>query len=126
MARRRAEATSHVCSARAPARPSCRRHPVRHGGRVDDPFDLQRFLDAQDDDGTYDRALAELRDGRKRTHWMWFVLPQVAGLGRSPTARRYAVSGLEEARAYLAHPLLGPRLVACCRALTGLATRDAD
>jgi uncharacterized protein (DUF1810 family) len=93
---------------------------------VDDPFDLQRFLDAQDDDGTYDRALAELRDGRKRTHWMWFVLPQVAGLGRSPTAQRFAVSGLDEAAAYLAHPVLGPRLVACCRALAGLATTDAD
>jgi uncharacterized protein (DUF1810 family) len=90
---------------------------------VDDPFDLQRFLDAQDDDGTYDRALAELRDGRKRTHWMWFVLPQVAGLGRSPTAQRFAVSGLDEAAAYLAHPVLGPRLVACCRALAGLRLR---
>ena len=84
-----------------------------------DPFDLQRFVDAQQ--GTYDQALAELRRGRKTSHWMWFVLPQVHGLGRSPTAQRYAVSGLEEARAYLAHPVLGPRLRACTAALLEVA-----
>jgi uncharacterized protein (DUF1810 family) len=89
-----------------------------------DPYDLQRFLDAQDADGTYDTALAELRSGRKRSHWMWFVFPQVAGLGRSPTAQRYAVSGLAEAGAYLAHPRLGPRLVECARALTELTTAN--
>ncbi|WP_369130197.1 DUF1810 domain-containing protein [Modestobacter roseus] len=89
-----------------------------------DPFDLQRFVDAQDAGGTYDQALAELRAGSKRSHWMWFVFPQVAGLGRSPMAQRYAVSGAEEARAYLAHPVLGPRLVACARALLDLATTD--
>ncbi|WP_369134691.1 DUF1810 domain-containing protein [Modestobacter sp. I12A-02662] len=89
-----------------------------------DPFGLQRFVDAQDDAGTYRQALAELRAGRKRSHWMWFVFPQVAGLGRSPTAQRYAISGRDEARAYLAHPLLGPRLVECARALTGLGTTD--
>lgn len=88
------------------------------------PFDLQRFLDAQDD-GSYDTALRELLAGAKRTHWMWFVLPQVAGLGRSATAQRYAVSGLAEARAYLAHPVLGPRLRACCEALLALPTSDA-
>jgi uncharacterized protein (DUF1810 family) len=76
-----------------------------------DPFDLQRFVEAQDSAGTYDRALAELRGGRKVGHWMWFVFPQVTGLGRSPMAARYAISGLDEARAYLAHPVLGPRLV---------------
>ena len=85
-----------------------------------DPFDLQRFLDAQDAGAMYDRALAELRAGRKRTHWMWFVFPQLAGLGRSATARRYAISSLAEARAYLAHPTLGARLRACVAALLDL------
>ena len=85
--------------------------------------DLQRFVDAQSQ--TYDQALAELRAGRKRTHWMWFVLPQLAGLGRSGMAQRYAISGPAEARAYLAHPVLGPRLVESARALTGLDTGDA-
>ena len=91
---------------------------------MDDPFHLRRFLDAQDSGGTYEHALAELRAGAKRSHWMWFVFPQVAGLGRSPTAQHFAVSGLAEARAYLAHPVLGPRLVECARALTGLGTAD--
>jgi uncharacterized protein (DUF1810 family) len=91
---------------------------------VDDDFGLQRFVDAQDAGGTYAQALAELRAGRKRSHWMWFVFPQVAGLGRSGTARHYAVAGLAEARAYLAHPVLGPRLRECAAALTGLAERD--
>jgi uncharacterized protein (DUF1810 family) len=93
---------------------------------VDDPFDLQRFVSAQDADGTYQQALRELRDGRKRSHWMWFVFPQVAGLGRSPTAQRFAVSGLAEARAYLRHAVLGPRLVECARALTELPGTDPD
>jgi len=79
--------------------------------------DLQRFVDAQEAGGTYERALAELRAGRKTSHWMWFVFPQLAGLGRSEMARRYAIGSLEEARAYLDHPLLGPRLRACCAAL---------
>jgi len=73
-----------------------------------DPFDLERFVRAQE--GVHDRAVAELRSGRKYGHWMWFVFPQLEGLGSSATARRYAVSGAQEARAYLAHPLLGPRL----------------
>jgi uncharacterized protein (DUF1810 family) len=89
---------------------------------VSDPFDLQRFVDAQRD--TYDTALAELRAGRKRSHWMWFVFPQIAGLGRSATAQHFAVSGLDEARAYLTHPVLGPRLVECARALTELEGTD--
>jgi len=92
---------------------------------VTDSFALQRFVDAQDDGGTYRAALAELRAGRKRSHWMWFVFPQVAGLGSSPMAREFAVSGLDEARAYLAHPVLGPRLVESARALTGLDGADA-
>ena len=84
---------------------------VRPAGRlVVVDFDLERFVRAQDDGGTYEAAVAELRSGRKRGHWMWFVFPQVAGLGSSPTARAYALSGLDEARAYLAHPVLGPRL----------------
>ncbi len=87
-----------------------------------DPFHLQRFVDAQD--GTYAQALAELRAGRKTSHWMWFVFPQVAGLGRSPTAQHYAVSGLDEARAYLAHPVLGPRLVESALALAALGGHD--
>jgi uncharacterized protein (DUF1810 family) len=87
-------------------------------------FDLQRFLDAQDGGGTHDTALAELRAGRKRSHWMWFVFPQLAGLGHSPMARHYAISGPDEARAYLAHPVLGERLRACARALTALDATD--
>ena len=85
-------------------------------------FDLQRFVDAQSH--TYDQALAELRAGEKRTHWMWFGFPQIAGLGRSGMAQRFAISGLEEARAYLGHPTLGRRLVECARVLTALDTTD--
>ena len=94
---------------------------------MQDPHRLQRFVDAQDDDGTYESALRELRDGRKRSHWMWYIFPQIAGLGQSPTSRRYAISSLEEARAYVAHPVLGPRLEECVRALlarTGASARD--
>ncbi len=91
---------------------------------MSDPYDLQRFVDAQDRGGTYDRALQELRDGRKTSHWMWFVVPQIAGLGSSPMAQRYAISSLDEARAYLAHPVLGDRLRESARALTGLDTSD--
>ena len=92
---------------------------------MNDPFGLQRFVDAQDDGGTYDQALRELRAGRKRSHWMWFVYPQVTGLGSSPMAQHYAISGLPEARAYLAHPVLGRRLIECARALTELEETDA-
>ena len=76
----------------------------------DDPFDLTRFLEAQNSGATYERAYEELRHGRKTSHWMWFVFPQVAGLGRSATAQRYAIHSLAEARAYLDHPVLGDRL----------------
>lgn len=82
--------------------------------------DLERFVRAQDERGTYDRALAELRAGRKTGHWMWFVFPQVAGLGRSPTAQAYAIADLAEAAAYVDHDVLGPRLLECCRALLDL------
>jgi uncharacterized protein (DUF1810 family) len=91
---------------------------------VTDAFALQRFVDAQDGGGTYAAALAELRAGRKRSHWMWFVFPQIAGLGRSATAQHYAISGADEARAYLAHPVLGARLVECARALVELDGTD--
>ena len=89
---------------------------------MSDPYDLQRFVDAQAH--TYDQALRELRDGAKRTHWMWFVFPQIAGLGRSGMAQRFAISGLPEARAYLSHPTLGRRLVEACRVITALDTAD--
>ena len=89
---------------------------------MSDPFDLQRFVDAQAQ--TYPQALSELRDGEKRTHWMWFVFPQIAGLGRSGMAQRFAISGLPAARAYAAHPTLGRRLVECARVLTDLDTAD--
>jgi uncharacterized protein (DUF1810 family) len=91
-----------------------------------DRFGLQRFLDAQGGGGTYDRALAELRAGRKRSHWMWFVFPQIAGLGRSPMAQAYAISSLAEARAYLEHPVLGPRLRECAKALLELDGASAE
>jgi uncharacterized protein (DUF1810 family) len=92
---------------------------------MSDPADLQRFVDAQNSSGTYAEALRELRAGHKRSHWMWFVFPQVAGLGRSSTARHFAISGLQEAEAYLAHPVLGPRLLECADALAGLEETDA-
>jgi uncharacterized protein (DUF1810 family) len=76
-------------------------------------MDLERFVRAQDSGGTYQQVVAELRNGRKTSHWMWFIFPQVAGLGRSAMAQAYAISDLTEARAYLAHPVLGPRLVEC-------------
>jgi uncharacterized protein (DUF1810 family) len=86
--------------------------------------DLQRFLDAQDAGGAYDRALAELDAGRKASHWIWFVFPQIAGLGQSEMSRRYAIASLAEARAYAEHPVLGARLRDCCRAL--LRHRDGS
>ncbi len=84
---------------------------------MNDPFDLQRFVDAQAN-GVYERALAELRAGRKQSHWMWFIFPQHRDLGRSAIAKFYGLSGEEEARAYLEHPLLGPRLRECFEALS--------
>ena len=80
---------------------------------TDNRFDLERFVKAQDP--VFDRVLEELRAGRKRTHWMWFIFPQLGVLGHSATARYYGISSLEEARAYNAHPLLGPRLILCAR-----------
>lgn len=88
--------------------------------------DLDRFTTAQDQGGTYEAALAELRRGRKTTHWMWFVLPQLAGLGSSPMAQRYAIGSLDEAREYLAHPVLGPRLVAAATAAADAPAGSAE
>jgi uncharacterized protein (DUF1810 family) len=91
-----------------------------------DPYDLQRFVAAQDAGGTYQRAVAELRRGRKDSHWMWFVFPQIAGLGFSHASRTYAINSLAEARAYLAHPVLGPRLLECAAIVAGLTRRTAE
>jgi uncharacterized protein (DUF1810 family) len=87
-------------------------------------FDLERFVAAQQD--AYPRALAELKRGRKESHWMWFVFPQLAGLGHSPTARFYAIASAAEARAYLAHGLLGPRLIECTGAMLANRGRSAE
>jgi uncharacterized protein (DUF1810 family) len=89
---------------------------------MSDPFDLDRFVSAQA--SAYAQALGELREGRKRSHWMWFVFPQLRGLGSSEMARHYGMSGLAEARAYLAHPVLGARLAACTEAVLALEERD--
>lgn len=89
----------------------------------DDPFDLRRFIDAQE--RVYDRALAELQSGQKRTHWMWYIFPQIDGLGRSTTAQYYAIRSQAEARQYLAHPVLGTRLRECTATLLALADRSA-
>jgi uncharacterized protein (DUF1810 family) len=91
----------------------------------DDPYQLERFVAAQDAGGTYERAIAELRAGAKRGHWMWFVFPQVAGLGFSAMSQRYAIASLAEARAYLAHPVLGPRLIDCGRILAAIEGTSA-
>jgi uncharacterized protein (DUF1810 family) len=87
---------------------------------MEDPYDLERFVAAQDAGGTYGRALTELGAGLKRTHWMWFVFPQIAGLGHSETARRYAIATLDEARAYHRHGVLGPRLRDAASAVAGV------
>jgi uncharacterized protein (DUF1810 family) len=91
-----------------------------------DSFDLDRFVTAQDAGGSYEHAIAELRTGRKSSHWMWYVFPQLAGLGQSSTSRFYAISSVDEASAYLAHPVLGPRLRECGEILTGLSGRTAE
>lgn len=92
---------------------------------MDDPFDLTRFEAAQDGGGTYAAAVSELRAGRKLSHWMWFVFPQIGGLGQSATSRRYAIASPAEAHAYLEHPVLGPRLLECTRILAELSGRSA-
>jgi uncharacterized protein (DUF1810 family) len=91
---------------------------------MEDPHDLQRFVTAQAP--VYDQVREELREGRKTSHWMWFVFPQIAGLGHSAMARRYAVASLEEARAYLDHPVLGPRLRECAALVTAVDGRSLN
>ncbi|MGZ3159972.1 MAG: DUF1810 domain-containing protein [Burkholderiaceae bacterium] len=91
---------------------------------MNDPFHLQRFLDAQQP--VFENVCAELAEGKKRNHWMWFIFPQIKGLGRSDMARRFAISSLEEAQAYLAHPILGPRLRECSRLVANIQDRSID
>ena len=91
---------------------------------MEDPYELSRFVQAQD--GVYDDAVDELRAGRKRSHWMWFVFPQIAGLGLSSMSQRYAIGSLDEARAYLQHPVLGPRLLECADALLADTEHTAE
>jgi uncharacterized protein (DUF1810 family) len=93
---------------------------------MEDPYRLDRFVAAQDAHGTYPSALSELRRGRKSGHWMWFVFPQMRGLGRSSTSHEYGITSLAEARAYLEHPVLGPRLLECAQLLLSIHGRDAD
>jgi len=90
---------------------------------LDDPFNLDRFVRAQEAD--YERVVAEISAGRKRSHWMWYVFPQFAGLGSSPTSQLYAIKSLDEARAYLAHPILGPHLAECASAALDVNGRTA-
>jgi uncharacterized protein (DUF1810 family) len=92
-------------------------------GAAGDRHDLKRFVQAQDDD--YDQALAEIRSGRKRSHWMWYIFPQFDGLGFSSTSRRYAIKSIAEAEAYLSHPVLGPRLRDCALAVLRVDGRSA-
>jgi uncharacterized protein (DUF1810 family) len=92
---------------------------------TNDPYDLERFVTAQDANRAFAAVVAELRVGRKIGHWMWFVFPQIAGLGVSPKSKRYAISSVDEARSYLAHPILGPRLEECARILTERSGRTA-
>jgi uncharacterized protein (DUF1810 family) len=91
---------------------------------MDDRFDLQRFVDAQQP--VYETVLSELRDGRKRGHWMWFIFPQISGLGHSVTSQTFALSSLAEAAAYLTHPTLGPRLRECAALVAGIEGRSVD
>jgi uncharacterized protein (DUF1810 family) len=93
---------------------------------MDDPYNLERFVAAQNAGGTYDRALGELRRGLKTSHWMWFVFPQIAGLGQSQMSRTYAISSLEEARAYLRHPVLGGRLLECAGIVAAARAGSAE
>jgi uncharacterized protein (DUF1810 family) len=93
-------------------------------GGTDDPYDLGRFVRAQQ--GDYAHALSEIRSGEKRTHWMWYIFPQLDGLALSPTSKRYAIKSIEEARAYLDHPVLGPRLLECAEAALRVEGRSAE
>lgn len=95
----------------------------RDSDDTDDPYNLNRFLQAQEND--YERALAEVKSGRKRSHWMWYICPQLDGLGFSPTSKRYAIKSIAEARAYLSHPVLGARLVETIEAALRVEAKSA-
>ena len=110
----------------APRRPPSRKPGRSKSPSERDPYDLERFVAAQDAGATYASAVAELRAGRKTSHWMWFVFPQLAGLGRTEMSRRYAILSREEAGAYLSHPILGARLRECARILIELGGRTAE
>jgi uncharacterized protein (DUF1810 family) len=97
---------------------------VANKQEAEDPFDLSRFVFAQE--SVFDTALRELQRGQKTSHWMWFIFPQLEGLGRSSMAKKYAIRGLDEARAYLRHPVLGPRLLECCRAILSVEGKSAS
>ena len=96
---------------------------VNDPGVAGDPHNLSRFVQAQE--GVYGQALSEIRSGRKRSHWMWYIFPQFAGLGSSPTSRQYSIKSVAEAEAYLSHPVLGPRLIECAEAALGVQGRTA-
>ena len=102
------------------------RHFTQSSPIAQDPFNLQRFVAAQDAGGTYETAIGELRRGRKTSHWMWFIFPQMAGLGSSEMSRRYAIHSLEEARAYLRHPVLGQRLIDCATVVANSQANSAE
>ena len=91
---------------------------------TDDPYDLNRFVRVQEND--YEQVLSEIKSGRKRTHWMWYIFPQLDGLASSSTAKHYSIKSMDEARAYLAHPILGPRLLECAEAAVGVEGRTAS
>src|SRR5271157_938227 len=91
---------------------------------MNDPFNLQRFVDAQRP--IFDQVCSELRDGRKTSHWMWFIFPQIKGLGHSQLARKFAIASLEEANAYLEHPILGPRLIECTNLVNLIEGRSIE
>jgi uncharacterized protein (DUF1810 family) len=91
---------------------------------MDDPYNLQRFVDAQDP--IYDQVRSELKEGHKRNHWMWFVFPQIDGLGHTSLARKFAISSLDEAKAYLEHPIVGPRLIECTKLVIGIERRAIE
>jgi uncharacterized protein (DUF1810 family) len=92
-------------------------------GSADDPHNLSRFVRAQEND--YEPALSEIRSGRKHSHWMWYIFPQLDGLGFSSTSKRYSIKSIAEAEAFLRHPILGPRLLECCEAVLGVEERSA-
>jgi uncharacterized protein (DUF1810 family) len=92
---------------------------------MEDSYRLKRFVDAQNLTSTYETAVSELRVGQKAGHWMWFIFPQVTGLGRSPISREFGISSIAEAQAYLRHPVLGPRLIECARILMGIEGKSA-